>query len=210
MPPTLAPLYVDLVPRTAWFENLRAELSAAEWAQVRAWTYRVSDCRCEACGGRGPDHPVEAHERWQFDLKTGVQTLLGISALCPDCHEATHYGFARTQGRGEFAIEWLMHVNGWTRIETSQHVAVAMDAWRVRSARRWQLDARWLLGQFPAMSAATREKIEAHAAGLPARAQEAPTASAWREPVPSRVPVVGRLIDHVRRQRALRDLMLSQ
>lgn len=165
-PSAREPLLVDLVPRTAWFANLRSELTPQEWQQVKTATYRAAAYRCEKCGGRGQQHPVECHERWDYNALHGVQTLLGTIALCPDCHEATHYGFARTQGRGEYAREWLMHVNGWSVWQVDEHIAAAMREWKARSEHRWTLDARWLLQQFPGISPRTRARILTHAEPL--------------------------------------------
>lgn len=159
-------LFVDLVPRSAWFSNLRSELTPAEWDLARRKTYRNAGMLCQACGGKGPTHPVEAHERWHFCEETAVQTLTGIDALCPACHEATHYGLARVRGREAFARAQLKKVNGWTDREINAHVAKAMDAYvRRTEIEDWTLDARWLL-DYVTLSEETRNKILEHAAQL--------------------------------------------
>lgn len=162
------PLFIDLVPATAWFSNLRSELLPAEWDAVRKAAYRKAGHVCEVCGGRGPKHPVECHERWGYDEAMRVQTLLGTVALCPDCHEATHFGLAQVRGRGPAAKRHLMKVNGWSGAQADDHIAQAFALWQRRSALNWTLDARWLLDKFP-LSEATRQKILAHAAGTVTR-----------------------------------------
>ncbi|MCX4151974.1 MULTISPECIES: HNH endonuclease [Paraburkholderia] len=158
-------LFVELIPASAWFSNLRSELTPDEWKMVKTAAYRAANYRCQKCGGRGPKHPVECHERWHFDRHSGLQTLLGTIALCPDCHEATHFGFARVRGRAAAARATLMRVNGWGRLETDAHIGESMEAWKQLSAISWRLDARWLLEKFPDLSTATRTKILDHAAG---------------------------------------------
>jgi hypothetical protein len=167
-------LFVDLIPTSAWFSNLRSELTPDEWVMVKTGTYRAAHYRCEKCGGRGPEHPVECHERWHFDERSGVQTLLSTIALCPDCHEATHFGFARVKGRGDEARETLMRVNGWSRSEADRHIRDAMEVWKRRSRIVWTLDASWLVELFPDLSEATRIKILDHASGLRNRQLQQP------------------------------------
>ena len=160
-----AKLFIDLVPNTAWFSNLRSELTPDEWNLVKKATYVPASYRCTVCGGRGTKHPVECHERWQYDMVAKVQKLVGTIALCPACHESTHYGLAQVRGRDVEARQHLMAVNHWTEAQANRHIRQTMDLWRRRSCLNWTLDARWLLG-FVALSELTKKKIEDHAAGL--------------------------------------------
>ena len=162
------PLYVDLVPKSAWFRNLRKALTDEEWTAARKKTAKAADYVCQICLCKGPKWPVEAHERWSFDEDSGVQTLTGIEALCPACHEVTHFGFARVRGREAEATAHLMAVNGWTEAEVKKHVREAMDVYVRRSAMEWQIDARWLL-TFIELSEETTETILGQADGMGAR-----------------------------------------
>lgn len=164
-----ASLFVDLVPRTAWFSNLRSEITNDEWVLVKKATFEPAGYACQACGGGGAEHPVECHERWHYDSTTKVQTLLGTIALCPACHEATHFGLARVRGRDGEALRQMMRVNGWDESQTMRHVRQAMDEWVRRSEIKWRLDARWLLDFVP-LSEGTRKKIADHASGIAERA----------------------------------------
>lgn len=170
-------LLVDLVPNSAWFSNLRSEVTKSEWELVKKATFEPASHRCQACGGKGRKHPVECHERWHYDAATKVQTLIGTIALCPSCHEATHFGLARVRGRDDEALQHLMHVNGWTESAARQHVRDAMDTWKRRSEIKWRLDARWLLDFVP-LSDDTKKKILDHAAGLGER-----TVKDWQKDV---------------------------
>ncbi len=60
-------LTVELVPRTCWFSNLRSELSKEEWDRLRRPVFERAGNRCEVCGGKGTQHPVECHEVWEYD-----------------------------------------------------------------------------------------------------------------------------------------------
>jgi len=160
-----ARLFVDLVPNTAWFSNLRSELTVPEWASVKTKTFRAANYVCEVCGGRGPDHPVECHERWAYIEDVHLQILDKTIALCPACHEATHFGLARVKGREQEARDQLMRVNRWTHDQVAQHVRLAMADYERRSSMKWRLDARWLLDFVP-LSEVTATKIQRYAQDL--------------------------------------------
>lgn len=156
-------LYVDLVPTSAWFSNLRAELSPGEWKSCAAFVAKRAGYCCEICEGRGPKWPVECHERWAFDEATGVQKLVALEALCPDCHEATHIGLAQARGHYERAAGHLMRVNGWSEDEVKSHLREAVTVFRRRSDRPWQLDASHLMQLPILLSDKSKSLIERHA-----------------------------------------------
>jgi len=158
-------LCIDLVPSSAWFSNLRSELKQEEWELVKKATFKSANYRCQACGGVGPKHPVECHERWNFDSESKIQTLVGTISFCPACHDATHFGLARVRGRERDAIRQLMRVNHWEESKVHSHINEAMEMWKWRSTVKWKLDARWLLNFVP-LSNETQIKIINHAEGL--------------------------------------------
>ena len=158
-------LYVDLVPKSAWYSNLRSILTPSEWTLLRKLTYRRGKHRCEVCFDSGPRNHVDAHERWVFNNKTYVQTLVDMVCLCPACHEVTHMGLANVNGRAEIAISHLIKITGWTPHQAANHVDEAFDVWHRRSKRGWILDATWILGLGIELSAETEGKIRAMAAG---------------------------------------------
>ena len=133
-------LVVELVPRTSWFSNVRSEVSAAEWDRIRRDVYRRAGHRCELCGGRGSEHPVECHEVWAYDDERHEQRLDRMIALCPACHEVKHIGLASARGRTDVALTHLAVVNGWTMPEAIAHVVAAKQRWEQRSAYEWVLD----------------------------------------------------------------------
>ncbi len=102
-PPVVVPparLTIELVPKTSWCHNVRALTDELGWDRIRRQVYRQAGYRCEICGGRGPEHPVECHEVWRYDDRTRVQLLVRMIALCPACHQVKHLGLANVQGRG--------------------------------------------------------------------------------------------------------------
>ena len=137
-------LAITLVPKTSWGSNLRSELPKQQWDQIRKAAYKAAGHRCEICGERGPRHPVEAHEVWEYDDKTRTQKLVRIEALCPNCHGVRHFGRSQAVGKGEKALRHLMKVNKWSRDRAMNHVEEAFRTWHMRSEHPWTLDLTWL------------------------------------------------------------------
>lgn len=69
---------------------IRSRLLQEEWIELRRKVSKDAGYRCEACGRRGKDHPVETHDIWTFDAETGVQKLVCVKAFCPECHRVRH------------------------------------------------------------------------------------------------------------------------
>ena len=42
-------LTIELVPSTAWFTNVRSEVSKAKWDKIRRKSYKHADYKCEIC-----------------------------------------------------------------------------------------------------------------------------------------------------------------
>jgi hypothetical protein len=137
-------LTIELVPSTCWLTNLRSELPKSQWDQLRKATYRKANYRCEVCGGKGDKHPVECHEIWHYDDANLVQSLKGLIALYPACHQVKHIGLAKLRGKGEEAANHLKKVNGWNERQTQQYILEAFKIWNERSKYQWQLDLTWL------------------------------------------------------------------
>ena len=146
-PPVVVPparLAIELVPKTSWYNNVRVLTDELGWDRIRRQVYRQADYRCEVCGGRGPEHPVECHEVWHYDDRTRVQMLVRMIALCPACHQVKHIGFANVKGNGAQARAYLARVNGWTLAQADAYIAEAFQVWAQRSGGPWTLDLEGL------------------------------------------------------------------
>ncbi|MGW0393838.1 DUF5710 domain-containing protein [Streptomyces sp. NPDC003042] len=140
-------LFVDLVPSSCWFTNVRSCVAQKDWDRLRRMTYRRADNRCEACGAsqdREAKRWLEAHERWTYDDATRVQPLRRLICLCTDCHTATHFGFAQIRGLAPQARTHLMKVTEMTGAQADLHIASAFDLWQARSRITWTLDLSML------------------------------------------------------------------
>jgi len=138
-------IYVDLVPETSWLQNLRKELTQKEWNSIRSDVYDKANNVCEACGGKGMRHPVEAHERWEYDIENRIQKIVNIEALCPSCHRVTHIGFAEAIGLYDAAVRHLKLVNRWDQDKAESHIDEAFSVWEARSNITWEVDMTWII-----------------------------------------------------------------
>lgn len=136
-------LEIELVPKTAWFNNLRSFLTKEEWDIVRKKCYKEANHRCEVCGGTGDKWPVECHEIWEYTKSHKVK-LKGLIALCPDCHEVKHIGLAQIRGRFYPALNHFMKVNNVSKQEAIKYVNCCFSLWNERNKVDWKLDVSYL------------------------------------------------------------------
>jgi len=141
-------LYVDLIPLSSWFVNIRSEVKVSEWNKIRKEIYKRDNNSCIICGGKGSKHPVEAHERWEYNKDTKIQKLIGIESLCPSCHEVTHIGLASIRGRMEIAVEHLKMVNKWSSEEANKHIEQKAEEWEKRSKIDWKVNLSYMIDNF--------------------------------------------------------------
>lgn len=140
-------LFVDMIPRSCWFTNVRTCVSERDWERLRRMILGRADHHCEACGNvedRDARRWLEAHERWSYDDHTDTQTLRRLICLCSPCHLVTHLGYANVTGRADEALTHLREVTGMSDHEVNRHVEDAGRLWTERSARHWRLNLRML------------------------------------------------------------------
>ncbi|MFE2559044.1 DUF5710 domain-containing protein [Streptomyces sp. NPDC059352] len=170
-------LFVDLVPRTCWFTNVRSCVAQADWERLRRMITRRAGRRCEACGAgedRAAGRWLEAHERWTFDEAARIQTLKRLICLCTDCHEVTHFGLAQVRGVEDRAFAHLTKVTGLSAAAAREHVRSALAVWEHRSRYDWELDLGILTGAGIALAPPPGAGERARVAGetLPRQAGE--------------------------------------
>lgn len=132
-------LSIELVPSTAWFNNLRNMVGTDKWDIIRKKCYKEAGYRCEICGGRGSKWPVECHEKWLFNEENHRIELQGLIALCPSCHEVKHMGLAMTRGRYDEARQHFMKINKLNAVEADRHISAAFSVYQRRSEYEWEL-----------------------------------------------------------------------
>lgn len=144
-----AGLFVDLIPSTSWFTNVRSAVAPADWYRIRTMVYGRAGYRCEACG-RAADEAsglrLEAHERFSYETTRAgnIQELRRLLCLCSACHAVTHLGLADLRGERDAALGHLRAVTGMSAARAAGHAAEAFALWERRSRLRWELDLRMI------------------------------------------------------------------
>lgn len=135
-------LYVDLVPSSCWFTNVRYCVEPSDWDIIRKKVYSRINYTCECCFRNCIKEkiPIEAHERWDYDYSTHTQKLVRLIGLCKQCHLVTHIGFARISGKEQEALEHLKKVRGFNLEELKEHVDIAYAMWIERNQYLWEMD----------------------------------------------------------------------
>jgi hypothetical protein len=136
-------LFVDLVPNTCWFTNVRSCVAAKDWERLRRTIINRASHRCEVCAAttdRDAQQWLEVHERWTYDEVTKVQRLGRLICLCTNCHTVTHFGLAQIKGLETQALRHLMRVTRMTSKQARAHIESAFDLWHRRSLSHWTLD----------------------------------------------------------------------
>jgi hypothetical protein len=141
-------LTIELVPNTCWFSNVRNHVSKDEWDRIRKAVFRNAQNRCQVCGGRGPQWPVECHEIFDFINETRTQKLLSLAAVCPSCHQVKHIGLAQIKGKEQEALEHICNVNGWTMSQARTYEESQIEIWRERCQYDWSVDLSFLKDHF--------------------------------------------------------------
>ncbi|WP_017597337.1 DUF5710 domain-containing protein [Nocardiopsis lucentensis] len=142
-------LFVDLVPSTCWFTNVRSCVSQRDWERLRRMVVDRAGQVCEICGAaadREARRWLEVHERWTFDERCGTQTLRRLICVCTPCHTVTHFGLAQVKGIAAEAMAHLIAVTGASPGAAQRHVREAFALWERRSRAVWELDLSMLTG----------------------------------------------------------------
>jgi hypothetical protein len=137
-------LFIDLVPSTCWFSNVRSCIHPKHWDRVRNHIYERTNYTCECCGINVKENTangqLEAHERWNYDENNKIQKLMRIVALCHQCHQSTHMGLAGILGKDEEAMKHLQKVCLFTDEQIKLHRTEAFALWKKRNESEWVLD----------------------------------------------------------------------
>ena len=136
-------LYVDLIPSSCWFVNVRYCIEPQDWQRLGVGIRKRAGKQCEICQAKEDKDAgtfLEAHERWEFIEATGEQILRRIICLCSLCHRTTHYGYAQVVGQEAEVREHFISVNGCSMGELNDHVQEAFEIWRQRNDQAWTLD----------------------------------------------------------------------
>jgi hypothetical protein len=137
------PLEIELVPSSAWQNNLRHILTKKMWDDIRKKVYAKNDGKCAICG-KVPQK-LHAHEVWEYDDKNHTQILKDIIPVCTMCHLVKHIGFAGiNESRGGApmvaVIAHFCRVNNVDRTVFQKHYEEELEKYEERSRYEWIMD----------------------------------------------------------------------
>lgn len=132
-------LYIDMIPKTSYFKNVRNCFSFNDWNIIRHHIYNRTNNKCECCGAKRSKF-LEAHERWIYDYETKTQKLIRIIALCKLCHQATHYGHSKKTKNITKINEHIKKVKKINDEELQTHINEAYKIWKERNKIYWNID----------------------------------------------------------------------
>lgn len=149
-------LTVEIIPTSLHGKNPRTVMGRAMWERQRQLVGDAAGNRCEICGDVGKRHQVEIHERYEYDeaARPPCQRIVGLIALCPDCHAVKHLARTRLVARQtgdpsiyENALRHLATVNEWDAEHVKKYLAeVQAEFHRRAAAGEWTQDFSPLLG----------------------------------------------------------------
>lgn len=126
--------YVDTVPESSWFKNVRSMTTASQWRAISSYVKNRARNRCEICGS---DVLLEAHERWSLDSAIRTQKLIRFVCLCKLCHLGTHWGITGALGLSDMVKTHILSITGWSKENFSDHLnelktqALSDGAWKL-------------------------------------------------------------------------------
>jgi len=137
-------LIPELIPSTSWFENARKHFEK-DWPALKKICYQKAGYRCEICRGKGPTHPIEAHEYWVYDDDKNIQKMERLWGLCPACHRVKHAGlWGSVKGRWDLIVPHMMKVNGISQEEAVVLLESHFAVYNYRSQIKWEVDMTFL------------------------------------------------------------------
>jgi hypothetical protein len=144
-------LVPELVPKPLWgISAPRALKKSTAWKAIRKDTLAEMGNRCQFCD---TEVKLECHDKWKYDDKKCVATLVGFEIRCKACHFATHIGLAMQLGYLREAAEQICKVNGCSLKDVEDILSVEMPQWEKRSKRKWTvIIAPALLKRYPRLA----------------------------------------------------------
>jgi hypothetical protein len=135
-------MYPEMIPDSCVNSEIRGHMSSSQFNEIKKEVFKKANNKCEICGGVGPKWPVELSE--VFDYSKGVQTLLGLKALCPDCNLCKKLGFAKGNGHGDRVLDHLQKVNDIDKETAKTLVEQSLAINDALSQKLWSLDLSFL------------------------------------------------------------------
>jgi hypothetical protein len=145
-------LVPELIPEPLWGISAYRHFGKTKpWKEIRQDALTEAGHKCGTCDADGPQ--LACHDKWSYDDKTRVATLIGFEIRCILCHNATHVGRAIELGFQQDVVRQLCEVNRCTEREVVEMINSAMSLWEKRSKKKWTVAvAPALLTRYPRLA----------------------------------------------------------
>jgi hypothetical protein len=135
----------ELVPEPLWGRSAYKMLGTkAIWkTHIRGDTLANSNNCCSVC-----------HEKWDYDDRRSVATLVRFEIHCSNCDLVAHAGRAFKLGYGAIVISHLCAMNQCDIKHAAAILKEAMNVWMERSRKDWRIMvASSLVERYPELAA---------------------------------------------------------
>lgn len=137
-------IYINLIPRSLWYLNLRKLLTDNQWKKLSQQIKEEQSYVCQACSisikQLKNKKYFHCHEMWEFCDNDLTVNLLCLITLCSYCHLATHIGFASINNKYDFAFNHLCKVNKWDQEIAKLYIEANFEQWSQRSNKKWKIN----------------------------------------------------------------------
>ena len=147
-------LIPELIPNDLWGRSASQMLGRRiVWTKkIRPEAIAKADNRCQICGEKA--ERLICHDKWNYDGKKLIATLVCFEIHCSDCDLVTHFGRAMSYGDQnvvyEGAIVQLCKVNKCRPPTSHKILEEAIEIWMERSKKKWSVKvAPELLETYP-------------------------------------------------------------
>ncbi len=150
----------ELVPGPLWGRSAYRMLGRrAKWTkEIRPDALKKANNRCEVCGSNS--ERLICHDKWQYDDKRLIATLIGFEIHCSKCDLVTHIGHSAnfvSESADEILLSALNHlckVNNCAPEAAQTAILDAFKKWEKRSKKSWVVQvAPKLIEQYPELAA---------------------------------------------------------
>jgi hypothetical protein len=143
-------LTIEMVPSPCWHQNARF-YNEDFWDIIRYHIYGLAGYTCQICGKKCSEKSgeLECHEKFHYNEELGIQTIVGLQALCYWCHAVKHYDRSKGKGVDETLLfAHLCRINDATPEEGVRYLNKKRDECRRRAKLKWAVDFSYLKERF--------------------------------------------------------------
>ena len=141
--------FIPITMEASLYKFLKKTDRKGKWRAIKDELRKKFGNKCQIC--EVTRSHLEAHEVWEYDDETCVQSLAGIQLLCTKCHRVKHFnlyhqsrvrkwGILQSKITKQDLIDHFCSVNDCDEAEFEKQEAKAFKILRERNRIRWKKD----------------------------------------------------------------------